>query len=83
MAHTKIQLLYIIPNVYSIVTPTQNTNTPGLSAEDLIATVKRVQVALNGQLAVHRRVLRRHVWLVEVIHMLHVTRTHTCRGNEK
>lgn len=43
-----------------------------------VAAVQGTQVALYRQLAVHHRVLRHQVWLVEVICMLHVSSSQTC-----
>ena len=46
-----------------------------------VALVKGAEVALDGQLAVHIGVLRAQVWLVEVIHVLHVGASQSCKHN--
>lgn len=40
-----------------------------------VAAVQRPQVALDGELPVHHRVLRGQIWLVEVVGVLHMGTT--------
>lgn len=47
-------------------------------AEHRVAAVQGTQVALDGQLAVHHRILGLQIRLVEVVRMLHVGRSQTC-----
>lgn len=44
-----------------------------------VAAVQGTEVAFDGQLAVHHGVFRHHVWLVEVVRVLHVGSPQTCR----
>lgn len=46
---------------------------------DGVATVQSAQVTLDGQLAIHHGVLRHQVRLVEVVGVLHVSSSQTCR----
>lgn len=54
-----------------------------LVAVHSVAPVQRAQVALDGQFAIHHGVLRHHVWLVEVIGVLHVCPAQACRTRAK
>ena len=47
----------------------------------LVALVQGREVALDGQLPVHRRVLRTHLRLVKIVNMLNVRRTKTAFQN--
>ena len=50
-----------------------------LATVSLVAGVQGAEVALNRELAIHCGVLTAQVWLVEVVHMLHVGGSQTCR----
>ena len=47
----------------------------------LVALVQGREVALDGQLPVHRRVLRTHFRFVKIVNMLDVSRTKTAFQN--
>lgn len=44
-------------------------------AIDGVAAVQCTEVALYGELAIHYRIFRDHVWFIEVVRMLHVGST--------
>lgn len=46
-------------------------------AIDGVAAVQSTEVALDGELAIHHRIFRHHVWFIEVIRVLHVGSTQT------